>query len=98
MIPDQQPSPMKRQRREAQQHQKEINKKAETEKTARGENVKSVMFVPYTAHSELATRLRESEERLEVMTGFRLKIGEKVGMKLVDVLHKADPTVGGRDA
>ena len=52
------------------------------------------MFVPNTAHSELATMLRESEEKLETMTGFRLKIVEKVGMKLVDILHKADPWVG----
>ena len=41
--------------------------------------IKSVMFVPYTAHSELATMLREGEEKLETMTGFRLKIVEKVG-------------------
>ena len=57
--------------------------------------IKSVMFVPYTAHSELAVRLRDSEEKLEGMTGFRIKIVEKVGTKLVDILHKADPWVGG---
>ena len=56
--------------------------------------IKSVMFVPYTAHSELATRLRESEEKLEGMTGFRLKIVEKVGVKLVDILHNTDPWAG----
>ena len=56
--------------------------------------IKSVMFLPYTAHSELATMLRESAKKLETMTGFRLKIVEKVGMKLVDILHKADPWVG----
>ena len=57
-------------------------------------DIKSVMFVPYTAHSELASRLRESEEKLKGMTGYRLKIVEKVGVKLVDILHKADPWAG----
>ena len=49
------------------------------------------MFVPYTAHSELATRLRGNEEKMQNMTGYRLKIVEKVGTKLVDLLHKANP-------
>ena len=57
-------------------------------------DIKSVMFVPYTAHSELATRLRESEEKMKDMTGYKLKIVEKVGMKLVDILHKSDPWAG----
>ena len=53
--------------------------------------VKAVMFVPYTRHSELATRLRESEERMCDITGYKLKIAEKGGTKLVDILHKANP-------
>ena len=57
-------------------------------------DIKSVMFVPYTAHSELASRLRESEEQLKQMTGYRIKIVEKVGNKLVDLLHKSDPWAG----
>ena len=57
-------------------------------------DIKSVMFVPYTSHSELATRLRDSEEKLKQMTGYRFKIVEKVGNKLVDLLHKADPWAG----
>jgi hypothetical protein len=50
-----------------------------------------VMFVPYTKHSELATRLRGDEERMESMTGYKIKIVEKGGTKLVDILHKANP-------
>ena len=57
-------------------------------------DIKSVMFVSYTAHSELASRLRESEEQLKQMTGYRIKIVEKVGNKLVDLLHKSDPWAG----
>ena len=53
--------------------------------------IKGVMFVPYTKHSELAQRLRDNEERMEEMTGYRIKIVEKGGTKLVDILHKANP-------
>jgi hypothetical protein len=52
------------------------------------------MFVPYTAHSELATRMRDNAERLQGMTGYKLKIVEKGGTKLVDLLHKANPWAG----
>ena len=56
--------------------------------------VKAVMFVPYTKHCELAARLRESEETMCDMTGYKLKIVEKGGTKLVDILHKANPWAG----
>ena len=49
------------------------------------------MFVPYTVGSELAKRLREAETKLQDMTGYRLKIVERSGLKLEDMLHKADP-------
>ena len=42
--------------------------------------IKSVMFIPYTAHSELATRMRENEEMMKEMTGYRIKIVEKTGV------------------
>ena len=35
--------------------------------------VKAVIFAPYTKNSELAKKLREAEERLEVLTGYRLR-------------------------
>ena len=75
--------PSKRRKRKQQEQAKEG--KGESKK------VKSVMFVPYTAHSELATRLRDSEKTMQQMTGYRLKIVEKVGYKLVDMLTKANP-------
>ena len=58
------------------------------------ENVKSVMFVPYTRGSKLAKRMREAESTLQDMTGYRLKIVERAGTKLEDVLVKADPWRG----
>ena len=50
-----------------------------------------MMFVPYTSHSELATRLKANEEKMEGMTGYRMKVVEKGGNKLVDLLNKANP-------
>jgi hypothetical protein len=32
--------------------------------------IKAVMFVPFTKHSELATRLRDNEEKMEQLTGY----------------------------
>ena len=64
------------------------------EGTAEKSKIKGVMFIPYTKHSELATRLRENEQRMEGMTGCRIKIVERGGQKLVDILHKANPWAG----
>ena len=56
--------------------------------------IKGVMFVPFTKHSELATRMRESEEKMSEITGYKIKIVERGGTKLVDILHKANPWAG----
>ena len=64
-------------------------------------DVKAVMFVPFTAGSKLAKSLRDAEEKLGSITGYRLKIVEKAGDKLVDLLTKSNPWQGmdcGRDA
>ena len=36
--------------------------------------IKGVMFIPYTEHSELASRLRDNEQKMEQQTGYRIKI------------------------
>ena len=54
----------------------------------------SVMFVPYTKGGELARRLRAAEEDLQKQTGVKIKIVERSGRKLVDILHRADPWQG----
>jgi hypothetical protein len=72
----------------------------EKEKNEMQDSVKAVMFVPYTVGSELAKRMRDAEEKLQEMTGYKLKIVERTGTKLVDILQKADPWQGqecGRD-
>ena len=64
------------------------------QRTGEEGRIVSVMFVPYTAGGELARRLNEVEKNLGKQTGVRIKIAEKVGNKLVDMLHQADPWQG----
>ena len=61
-----------------------------TERHGKNKN-KSVLFVPYTNGSVLAKRLREAEENLLKSTGYKLKIEERGGTKLEDLLYKSDP-------
>ena len=56
--------------------------------------IKSVMFVPHTPGSELAKRLRENEEQLLKLTGSKIKIVERTGTKLQDLLTRANPWKG----
>jgi hypothetical protein len=55
---------------------------------------KAVIFVPYTHGSRLTKRLREVEMTLEEQTGYRLKIVERGGRRLEDLLHMSDPWEG----
>ena len=54
----------------------------------------AVMFVPYTKGGELAKRLTEAEIKLESQTGIRIKIVEKTGTRLEEILHKSNPWQG----
>ena len=47
-------------------------------------DIKSVMFCPYTKNGELAKQLRNEEEKLQELTGYKIKIVEQVGDKLID--------------
>ena len=55
----------------------------------------TVLFVPCTPRSELATRLREVEERGSGDRKWRVKIIEKGGQTLRSQLSKSDPWAGG---
>lgn len=57
-------------------------------------DIKAVMFIPYTTGSKLAKSLREAEEKLGSLTGYRLKVVEKAGDKLEDLLTKSNPWQG----
>ena len=52
------------------------------------------MFIPYTPGSELAKKWRENEENFSKITQNKIKIVERTGTKLVDLLTKADPWKG----
>ena len=54
-------------------------------------NVKAVMFCPYTRNSELAKNLRQEEEKLMSMTGYRMKVVEQAGRKITELLHSSNP-------
>ena len=56
--------------------------------------MKGVMFIPHTHHSELAGDLRDTENKFEEMTDYRLKMVEKAGVKVGDILTDSDPWCG----
>ena len=93
--PREQTSPRKRTRIELKGMDKnKQTDKADSKKEQAQESVKTVMFVPYTVGSSLAKKMREAESSLQQMTGYRLKIVERAGQKLEDVLTKANPWQG----
>ena len=72
-------------------------RKSEMQSTSvqeKSKEVKTVMFVPYTQGSELAKRLRDAENTLQELTGYKIKIVERTGLKLEEMLHRADPWQG----
>ena len=56
--------------------------------------VKSVLFVPHTHNSDLARKLKESEEGIQGITGNRIKIVERAGVKIQDMLTGNNPWKG----
>ena len=53
--------------------------------------IKGVLFVPHTLKSELAKRIRKKLGELENISCLRIKVVERAGEKVVDVLHKSNP-------
>ena len=65
-----------------------INKQKEIRTT-------SVLFVEQTPNGELARRFREAEVELAKLTGFRIKIVERNGTKVKNILHVTNPWAEG---
>ena len=80
------PSSWKRKRQEVDQEDKNQEQKPI--------RIKAVMFVPCTVGSKLAKELRESENILSKSTGAKLKIVERCGTKIADILTSSDPWKG----
>ena len=55
------------------------------------EKFKTVVFIQHTPHSELAQRIRRRLGELEKVGKTKIKLVERAGTKLVDLLHKSDP-------
>ena len=64
-------------------------------KITKSETEKSVVFVPHTVGSKLARELRNKEEKLKDLTGEKIKIVEKSGIKIEDMIAGKDPWRGG---
>ena len=56
--------------------------------------IKLVMFVPFTTGSELAKKLSENEEKLAKLTNTKIKNVERTGVKIQDLLTRANPWKG----
>ena len=52
---------------------------------------KSIMFVQHTPNSELAKCLRKVVNDLRPWTNIGIKIVERAGERIEDILHKSDP-------
>ena len=53
--------------------------------------MRGVFFVPHTENSELAKRIRDKLKSFEELSCIRVRIVERTGRKLVDILHKSNP-------
>ena len=54
------------------------------------EKVMSVIFVPHTTNSELAKNMRSKLEAIENVSNIKVKIVERTGDKVIELLHKSD--------
>ena len=69
----------------------ENTKKEKENQKHQKNNLKSVFFIPHTTNSGLAKALREKENKVEDITGNKVKIVERGGKKLLDILSNKDP-------
>ena len=53
--------------------------------------IRGVFFVPHTENSELAKRIREKLRSFEEFSVIRVKLVERTGEKLENILHKSNP-------
>ena len=84
----------KRRKGEEQQKEKIEGEKDKKEIQKVQTKAKAVILTPFTTNSELAKSLREAEMKLESLTGYKLKVVERSGSRLEDVLHRSDPWRG----
>ena len=84
----------KRKRRKFKGCKRENEKGGEKERREReeeGEVIRGVFFVPHTENSQLAKRIREKLRSFEEISLIRVKLVERTGEKLENILHKSNP-------
>ena len=69
-------------------------KSRKTEKKKSDQSPITVLFVPRTNGGTLATQLREVDRKVSEVTKDRVKVVERAGVKLKELLHKSDPFGG----
>ena len=74
-------SPRKRLKMDTVQPRRSLRLKKIKSNKNKKNRIKSVIFIPHTRNSELANVLRENEEKLADITGNKIKIVEKAGVK-----------------
>ena len=83
---------------EARPHQLASKKRKRDEKDQQPKpkknDIKGVINCPCTPGGELARRIRAGEEELRGPTGYVVKVVEKVGTKIIDMVHKTNPWRG----
>ena len=70
------------------------NNKKRLQRQGEKNEVKSVLFIPHTRDSGLASIIRERENKLFEVTGDKVKVVEKAGQKLEHILAGKDPWRG----
>ena len=69
----------------------EVNEKEEESPDELINLPKTVIFVPSTENSMLAKEIMSVLTQLKPWTGISLKVVERAGEKLEEILHKSDP-------
>ena len=70
--------------------ERKMPEKETSEKGEKGVKLQSVIFIQHTPNSELAKRIRDKLKELEKVGNIKIKIVERTGDKLSDILHKSD--------
>ena len=55
------------------------------------DQIQGVLFIAHTEKSELAKRVREKLQNFEEISRIKMKVVERVGSKIVDLIHKSNP-------
>ena len=65
-----------------------------SKKVVKDDPLEGIMFVPHTERSTLAKRIREKLEMLSKISSLSVRVVERSGEKVEDILHKSNPWDG----